>query len=151
MDHPVVDTQKYAIILFDGMCNFCNKSVQFIIQRDGEGYFRFASLQSSIAESLLSNSQMLSSRLSSIVLIEGERYFTESTAVLRICKNIGGLWRGLYALIIIPKAIRDPLYRWFARHRYTFFGKKETCMVPAPEIRERFLEIDKEKGVVSNE
>lgn len=144
MNYPMFDAQKHAIILFDGVCNLCNHSVQFIIQHDCEGYFLFASLQSRMAESLFSAYQIPSSRLGSIVLIEEGRFFTESTAVLRICRRLDGLWKGLNVLVIIPRVIRDALYRRFAMHRYKFFGKKETCILPTPEIRERFLEIDKE-------
>lgn len=114
------DPNRHAIILFDGVCNVCNHSVQFIIHRDKNGYFLFASLQSSIAESLLSSSSIDISitEMSSIVLIEGDRYFTESTAILRICKRLNGIWKGFYALIIVPKIFRDPLYRRFSKNRY---------------------------------
>ena len=145
MNRSFADPHKHALILFDGVCNFCNRSVQFIIRRDRNDHFRFASLQSSLAESVLAANYLSASRLDSIVLIEGEQIFTESTAVLRICKKMDGLWKGLYMLIIFPKPIRDALYRWLANNRYHFFGKQDTCMIPTPEIRKRFLHIDKTK------
>ncbi|SFE75496.1 thiol-disulfide oxidoreductase DCC family protein [Alteribacillus iranensis] len=133
-------SEQHAVILFDGVCNVCHSSVQFIIRRDREAYFRFASLQSETAASLLSSVGLSSSDMSSIVLLEGDRYFTESTAVLRICKRLDGLWSMLYVLRLVPSFIRDPLYRLFAKNRYRFFGKKDQCMVPTPDIKERFLD-----------
>lgn len=133
-------SHRYAAVLFDGVCNFCNGWVRFIIERDPKQYFRFASLQSETASSLLRKHSIKVS-LDSIVLLEGEKYYTESTAILRICKQLKGFWKGLYVLILVPKPIRDAVYRWFAKNRYRFFGRQESCMVPTPEIRERFLEI----------
>lgn len=129
---------NYSIVFFDGECNFCNKSVQFIIKHDHKGHFRFASLQSVVAESLLVKYNQ-TPLPDSIVLIEKKQLFTESTAVLHICKNLDGLWKGFYLFMIIPKPIRDICYRWFAKRRYRFFGKRNACMLPPPEIRKRFL------------
>lgn len=144
MNCSLVDLNEHSIILFDGDCNFCNRSVQFIIQRDSKGCFRFASLQSSIAQSLLADHHS-ASRFDSIILIEKKQLFAESTAVLRICKEMDGLWKGLYALIIFPKPIRDAMYRLFAKHRYLFLGKQKSCITPTSEIRNRFLDIEKRK------
>ena len=130
-----------AVILFDGECNFCNGSVQFIIKRDRKAYFRFASLQSSVGKRLLAEFPELQ-RIDSIVLIENGQVFTESTAVLRIAGKLDGLWRTASIFLAIPARIRDPLYRYFARHRYRWFGREQSCMVPTPEIRNRFLSID---------
>nr|WP_307336926.1 thiol-disulfide oxidoreductase DCC family protein [Caldalkalibacillus uzonensis] len=137
-----VDIPKQGIILFDGVCHLCNKSVQFILQRDRKGAFLFASLQSKVGHSLLSSYRIPTDQLHSIVLIEGGHYYTESTAILRICKRLDGWWKGLYLFVIIPKPIRDLLYRWFAKYRYKLFGKNEACVIPAPEIRNRFLDAD---------
>lgn len=134
------DPKKHAVILFDDVCNVCNHSVQFIVNHDKNGYFLFASLQSPVAESYFSALGISDKNLRSIVLIEGEQYVTESTAVLRICKRLTGLWKILYVLILVPPFIRDPAYRWFARNRYHFFGKREQCMIPSPEIKTRFLD-----------
>lgn len=150
MNHSLVDLYKHSIIFFDGECSFCNRSVQFIIQRDRKGHFRFASLQSSIAKLMLADHPS-ASQLDSIVLIEKKQLFTESTAVLLVCKKLDGLWKGLYILILFPKPIRDALYRWFAKHRYNFFRKQEICMIPTPEIRKRFLYIDNKKDGAQNE
>ncbi|RAL22683.1 thiol-disulfide oxidoreductase DCC family protein [Thermoflavimicrobium daqui] len=130
-----------AVILFDGVCNFCNGAVQFVIRHDSRGLFRFASLQSSIAKQLLSD-HSISHTLDSVILIEGDHYYTESTAILKICRQLDGfLWKCLYGLIIIPKPLRDIGYRLFAKYRYKLFGKQESCMIPTPEIRQRFLEM----------
>ncbi|MFC3884643.1 thiol-disulfide oxidoreductase DCC family protein [Bacillus songklensis] len=150
MNHRLIDSDKHSVVLFDGECGFCNRSVKFIIRRDRKGHFRFASLQSSIAESVLAGHRS-ASPFDSIVLIEGERIYTESTAVLRICRKLDGLWKGLYVLIVIPGPIRNAFYRWFAKHRYHFLGKQEACMIPAPEMRKRFLNMDKRKDDASNE
>lgn len=129
-----------AIILFDGICNFCNGAVQWIIFRDPKAYFHFASLQSKTAETLFTTYGIQEKCLDSIVLIEEGRYYTESTAVLRICKGLGGWWKLLYGFIVIPRFIRDWIYRWIAKNRYHFWGKREQCMVPSSEIRKRFLD-----------
>lgn len=127
-----------AIVLFDGVCNFCNGTVNFIIARDRGGYFRFAPLQSEIGERMRSQYEIDES-VDSIVLIEDEIAYTYSDAALRIARSIGGAWAILYVFIIVPKPIRDLFYRLFARNRYRLFGKKDVCMVPTPEIRARFL------------
>lgn len=132
--------QAGAIVLFDGVCHFCNGAVQFIIQHDRRGYFRFASLQSDTGKSLLAGRPDLQN-LDSIVLAEGGRFYTESTAVLRIAGKLDGLWKAFGLLIVFPPALRNPVYRWFARRRYRWFGKARTCMIPAPEIRDRFLDL----------
>lgn len=130
---------EHSIILFDGVCNVCSSSVQFIIRRDRKGRFRFASLQSGIADQLLAG-HPLTGKMHSIVLIENGKLFTESTAVLRIAGKLDGFWKAAAIFLVLPKGIRDPLYRWFARNRYRWFGKRDSCMIPSPEIRERFLE-----------
>jgi predicted DCC family thiol-disulfide oxidoreductase YuxK len=135
---------EHAIVLFDGVCNFCSHSVQFIIRRDRKGYFRFASLQSVIAGELLRD-RVLSHVPDSIVLIEQNRVYTESGAVLRISRRLNGLWKVLYVLMLIPRPIRDAAYRLFAKHRYRLFGREEACMIPLPDIRARFLSIDQGK------
>ncbi|SFJ75463.1 thiol-disulfide oxidoreductase DCC family protein [Thermoflavimicrobium dichotomicum] len=142
MNHLPEDLDRHSIILFDGVCHFCNGAVQFVIKRDKKGHFRFASLQSKVAQALFSAYQIQRPSLDSIVLIEDDRYYSESTAILRICRKMDGVWKGLYLFMLVPKPVRDVLYRWFAKRRYRFFGKSETCMIPTPEIRERFLEID---------
>ena len=128
-----------AIILFDGVCNFCNGSVNFIIERDTEKYFKFAPLQSEIGQKLLNEHGIDKTVTDSVVLIENNKVYTRTTAVLRIAKRLSGAWRFFYGFIIVPSFIRDVLYKLFAKNRYKTFGRQEACMVPTPEIRERFL------------
>lgn len=126
------------IILFDGECNFCDKSVQFIIKRDPNGYFKFASLQSEIGEELLKKYQVPSS-IDSIILIQNDQYYIKSSAALRICKYLKGPWKLFSTLIIVPRPIRNFFYGIIAKNRYKWFGKQESCMLPTPEQRKRFL------------
>lgn len=135
------ESQQHSIILFDGVCNFCNSSVQFIIRRDRKGRFRFASLQSKAGRELLTRHHV-PDRIDSIVLMDQGRCYTESTAVLRIAWRLGGMWRAAAILLAVPKPMRDPLYRYAARNRYRWFGKRQACMLPTADIRERFLSLD---------
>lgn len=132
--------ENKLIILFDGVCNLCNSAVQFVIERDKQDRFRFAALQSEIAEKLVKARGIDTSKVDSIILIEpGVAYYTESEAAVMIGKEFGGLWKLLGLFQWVPTAIRDPIYRWVARNRYKWFGKKEACMVPTPALRARFL------------
>jgi predicted DCC family thiol-disulfide oxidoreductase YuxK len=126
-----------AIILFDGVCNFCNGSVNFIIGRDKKNLYKFAPLQSEIGQKYIEKFNL--SNIDSVVLIEDEKAYTHSTAALKIAKGLGGFWSLFYAFIIIPRPIRDFFYKLFARYRYKLFGKQDVCMMPTPEIREKFL------------
>lgn len=132
---------QHAVVLFDGVCNFCNGWVKFIIQRDPLGHLHFASLQSDVAKEIMKKQGIAEMNLNSIVLIDGEQHYTESTAILQIVKRLSGPWKGLYGLTLIPRPIRDFVYRKFAKYRYKMFGVEDSCMLPTPEIRERFLEI----------
>ncbi len=134
-----IDTSVHAVILFDGVCNFCNSSVNWIIQRDRAARFRFASLQSDAAGCLLAPFAAQTPPGDSIVLIDGEQCYTESTAVLRICRYLPFPWQLFAGLLTVPKPVRDPLYRLVARHRYRLWGERESCMIPSAEIRQRFL------------
>ncbi len=127
------------VILFDGVCNLCIGSVQFIINRDKREIFRFAPLQSDTAQKLISKLHLEKQDLASIILLENSTYYTKSTAALRIARSLGALWPLLYIFIVIPKSIRDPLYDIVARNRYEWFGKKDKCMIPNKEIEKRFL------------
>jgi predicted DCC family thiol-disulfide oxidoreductase YuxK len=130
-----------AVILFDGICNFCNGSVNFIIERDAGAYFKFAPLQSPVAEKLLAENGIDKVETDSIVFIENGKAYTYSTAALRIARKLDGIWSVLYVFIILPEFIRDFFYKLFAKYRYKMFGKKDECMIPTPEIRSRFLAI----------
>lgn len=128
-----------AIVLFDGVCNFCNGSVNFIITHDAENYFKFAPLQSDVAQSLLEKYDIDKAETDSVILIENETAYTHSTAALRIARKLDGAWSWFYALIVVPKPVCDFFYKLFAKYRYRLFGKTEACMMPTPEIRERFI------------
>lgn len=126
------------IVLFDGECNFCDYSVQFIIKRDPKGFFTFASLQSDIGKELMKKYHVPGD-INSMVLLEGNKFYLKSTAAIRICKQLNGAWKILYVLNIIPKPIRDFFYDYIAKNRYKWFGKNDSCMIPSPEERKRFL------------
>ncbi|HMH24885.1 MAG TPA: thiol-disulfide oxidoreductase DCC family protein [Puia sp.] len=128
------------VVLFDGVCNLCNRSVQFIIRRDPQARFHFASLQSAVGQGLLEKFHLPDHHLSSFVLIEGERIFTRSSAALRVLKHLGGGWKLLYAFWIVPPFIRNGVYDWIARNRYRWFGRQDACWIPTPELKERFLD-----------
>lgn len=127
------------IILFDGFCNLCCFSVQFIIKRDSESQFKFAPIQSIIGQELLSQYNISSLKVDSIIYLKDDRYFLRSSAVLNILKDLGGGWRLFYLLIVIPKFIRYFVYSVIARTRYKIFGKRDKCMVPDEKIKNRFL------------
>jgi predicted DCC family thiol-disulfide oxidoreductase YuxK len=124
------------VVLFDGVCNLCNGAVRFLIARDPSARFRLAALQSEAARRLLGKQPPLES----IVLVEAGRTYTKSAAALRIALGLRFPWPLLYAFLLVPRPLRDAVYDWVARHRYGWFGKREVCMVPTPEIRGRFLE-----------
>lgn len=128
-----------AIILFDGVCNLCERSVQFIINRDPKGYFKFASLQSTIAKELMAKHGLDPKDLEQAVLIENGKAYTHSTASLRITRHLSGAWPLVYGFILVPRFIRNAVYRWIARNRYRWFGQKEACALPSPENKARFL------------
>lgn len=128
-----------AIVLFDGVCNLCNASVQFIITHDPQEYFKFAALQSAAATKLLQNHSTPVGTLESVILIEDGKVYVESAAALRIARRLRGLWPLLFAFIIVPRPIRDGIYRFIARNRYRWFGKQESCMMPTKALRARFL------------
>ena len=128
-----------AIVLFDGVCNFCNGSVNFIIERDRAGHFKFAPIQSETGQRLIAKYVTAAPDIDSIILVENEQAYTHSTAALRIARGLGGIWTAVYALIIVPRPLRDLLYRLFAKYRYRVFGRMDECMLPTPEVRARFL------------
>ena len=127
-----------GIVFFDGVCNLCNAAVRFIIQRDPKAYFRFASLQSEIAAKKLPP-DFREKAGDSIVLLEDGKFFWSSTAALRIARRLRAPWPLLYAGILIPRFLRNPIYGWIARNRYRWFGKKDACELPTPELKGRFL------------
>lgn len=128
-----------AIILFDGVCNLCNRMVDIAIRRDPHGRFRFASLQSERGRALAAEHGIDTDTLSSMVLIESGQAYLRSTAALRVYRRLSGPLRLLWPLIIVPVPIRDAAYRLIAKRRYRWFGKRETCRLPTEADRERFL------------
>ena len=137
---PMVDRAGgHPVVLFDGVCNLCNRAINFAIDRDPGLVFRFASLQSSVGERLLARFEIDPNETDSIVLIEYGKAYVKSTAVLRIVRRLGKLWPVIYGLILVPRPLRDAAYMAIARRRYRWFGKRETCRLPKPQERARFL------------
>ncbi|MGY5849386.1 thiol-disulfide oxidoreductase DCC family protein [Salegentibacter sp. F14] len=129
------------IVLFDGVCNLCNGTVTYIIKHDKKDVFRFASLQSELGRKLVSERGMDPEELDSIILIEpGVAYFRKSTAALEISKDLSGAASLLQYFWFIPESLRDGIYNLVADKRYKWFGKKESCMIPTPELKSKFLD-----------
>lgn len=128
-----------SIILFDGVCNLCSGAVQFILKRDRKKQFVFASLQSEVGKALLLKYKV-NTRVETIILLQSEKWFSQSEAALEIARNLSGGWPLLYAFKIVPRFVRDGIYDWISRNRYRFFGKKDACMIPSPEWKNRFLD-----------
>ncbi len=133
-------TQDKKIILFDGVCNLCNGSVVLIIKRDKKDLFRFAAIQSNEGQELIETHNIDTSKVDSILLIDGEHYYSKSTAALKIARHLAGGYPLLYGFMILPRFFRNWVYDIIARNRYKWFGKKESCMIPTPELRSKFLE-----------
>ena len=128
------------IVLFDGVCNLCNGFVQFIIARDRKARFRFGALQSPEAHDLLHGSSVVPQDLSTVIYLRHGRVLTRSTAALSILRDLGWPWALCYAFMVVPPFIRNAVYGWVARNRYAWFGQQETCMIPTPELKARFLD-----------
>ncbi len=129
------------IILFDGVCNLCNNAVTFIIEHDKKDVFRFASLQSEIGKKLVEERGMDPEELDSIILIDpGVAYYQKSTAALEISRELSGGYSLLKNFSFIPEGLRDGLYNFVANNRYKWYGKKESCMIPTPELKSKFLD-----------
>jgi predicted DCC family thiol-disulfide oxidoreductase YuxK len=137
MNEPV--TSK-AIILFDGVCNFCNSSVNFVMKHDKKDRFRFAPLQSATGKKILQQFHEDTDATDSVILIENSGLYKRSTAILRIAKRLGGAYLLLYGFMIVPRFLRDAVYNFIGRNRYKWFGKKDSCMVPTEEVKKKFME-----------
>ncbi|MCH2123740.1 MAG: thiol-disulfide oxidoreductase DCC family protein [Pirellulaceae bacterium] len=127
------------VVLFDGVCNLCNGMVNFLIDRDPHKKLKFAALQSGYGARLREVHQ-LDDSLSSIILVEGDVVYQRSTAVLRIVRQLKGIWPLVAILLIVPRVIRDGVYRFVAKNRYRWFGKREQCRISTPDLQERFLD-----------
>lgn len=127
------------LVLFDGVCNFCNFWIQFALKRDRQEKLKFGSLQGETAQQILPNYGIDPSILTSVIFIDKGIVYKESAAALRVCAYLDGGWKLLYAMIIIPAFIRDGIYKWIGKNRYRWFGQKETCMIPTAAQRKRFV------------
>ena len=128
------------LILFDGVCNLCNGTVQFIISHDPDAQFSFTSLQSATGQQVLESFNLPTSDFDSFVYIRDGIAYRRSTAALTVLKDLGGFWKILYFFIIIPRTLRDYSYDLIARYRYSWFGKRDSCMIPSPDLKRRFLD-----------
>ena len=131
--------ENEKVILFDGLCNLCNGAVTFIIKRDPGDAFRFAALQSDIGQKLLTGHRIDSTKVDSIVLIDGDRHYIKSSAALNIARHLSGGYPLLYGFMVLPRFIRDRIYDLIANNRYKWFGKRDSCMVPTPQLQAKFL------------
>ncbi|HEX8695347.1 MAG TPA: thiol-disulfide oxidoreductase DCC family protein [Longimicrobium sp.] len=127
------------IVLYDGVCGLCNRSVQLILRNDRRGRFRFAALQSDAGKAMLREHGMPEDALDTVVLVEGGRAYRKSRAACRIARRMDAPWPVLWPLLVVPRPVADFFYDLVARHRYRIFGKTEACMLPPPEVRARFL------------
>lgn len=128
------------IILFDGICNLCNQSVQFVIEHDSKNQFQFASLQSEFGQKFLKENQLNASEFDSMIFIENEKFYTKSSAPLKAAKYLDATISWTTIFMIIPKSIRDSVYNFIAKNRYRWFGKQESCWLPTPELKAKFLD-----------
>ena len=131
--------QSSDVILFDGVCNLCDRSVQFVIDRDPPGRFRFASLQSDQGRNLLAAHRYEGPELSSVILIRDGRVYTKSDAALHVARHLQGSARWLRFALVIPRPIRDHIYDWVADRRYRWFGEYASCRMPSPALTKRFI------------
>jgi predicted DCC family thiol-disulfide oxidoreductase YuxK len=131
---------KYKVILFDGVCNLCNASVNFVIRNDKKGVFKFAPLQSNFGEQTLKKYAISPKDTDSIILIDREKSYIKSSAALYIAKHLSGAYPLLFGFMIIPKFMRNLVYDFIAINRYKWYGKEESCMIPAPELKEKFID-----------
>jgi predicted DCC family thiol-disulfide oxidoreductase YuxK len=127
------------VILFDGVCNFCNSAVNFTIRRDKHKTIKFAPLQSDIGRALLQQHSLPENDLRSFLFIENGKMYNRSTAALKVCRYLKGLWPLCYGFIIVPAFIRNAVYDFIAKNRYKWFGQKQECMIPTPDVKARFL------------
>lgn len=135
-----VHTIPHPVILFDGVCNLCSGSVQFIIKHDPKHQFRFASLQSDFGQQVSELFNLPMKEFGSFILLEKGVVYTKSSGALRVAKKLSGPWQALYAFMIVPPFIRNGVYNWVANNRYKWFGKKEECWVPTQELQRLFID-----------
>ena len=130
---------SHPILLFDGVCNLCNQSVQFIINQDQAGLFHFTALQSEVGKTLLQKHNLSPENIDTVVLVEGDKAYTRSSAGLQVLRHLGLPWSLLSVFLILPKGFRDFVYNYIAKNRYRWFGRQESCMMPTAGLKSRFL------------
>jgi len=135
----VLEMKQQPVILFDGICNFCNSTVNFTIKRDQKAIIQYATLQSEKGRMFLRQYNLPVDKMKSFVFIIEGKVYLKSAAALMVCRNLKGLWPLCYAFIIVPRFMRDGIYDWISSHRYKWFGVRQECMMPSPEVRKRFL------------
>jgi predicted DCC family thiol-disulfide oxidoreductase YuxK len=128
-----------SVLLFDGVCNLCNASVQWVLQRDRKGIFQFAALQSETGQQLLQQFGFDPSTFNTVVLVDGDRIYTRSDAALEVAVRLGWPWRLMGVFFMVPRFLRNGVYNWIARNRYRWFGQSDACMLPRPEWKSRFI------------
>lgn len=133
-----MNSSAHPILFFDGVCNLCDGFVQFVIKQDADAVFKFAPLQSNTAIELLGEELDLK-KLDSVVLWDNGKLYSHSDVAIQVGSKLGGFWSLIQIFRIVPKFIRDAVYNWIARNRYRWFGKKDACMIPTPELKARFL------------
>jgi len=131
--------KKHKIILFDGVCNLCNSTVQRVIKNDKNDVFRFTALQSAVGMVMVTEHRIDTARTDSIILVNGDTVSVKSTAALKIAKELSGAYPLLYGFMIVPAVIRNWIYDFIARNRYKWYGRQENCMIPTPELKKKFL------------
>ena len=132
--------QEKPILLFDGVCNLCNNTIQFVIKHDPKGKFKFCSLQSTTGQEILKKFQLPTTDFESFVLVNGDKYYRKSSAALKMFTTLGGGWKLLAVFFIVPKPIRDYFYSLIANRRYKIFGRTDQCWLPSPERQARFID-----------
>ncbi|MFO7674430.1 MAG: thiol-disulfide oxidoreductase DCC family protein [Lutibacter sp.] len=132
--------ENKSIIFFDGICNLCNATVNFVIKHDKKAQFLFASFQSDAAKEILLHFNLKNLDVNTVILVEGQKVYNKSTAVLKIAKQLDGGTKAFYAFFIIPKIFRDRVYDFIAKNRYRWFGKRDSCLIPSIELKNRFLD-----------
>jgi predicted DCC family thiol-disulfide oxidoreductase YuxK len=132
-----MDTQP--IILFDGVCNYCNSLINWLIKADKKKVYRFATIQSEAGQALLKTYGLEEAAVNSFIMIRGGKAYQKSTAALKVMDGLPWYWKEVQVLRVVPRFLRDEIYDFIARNRYKWFGKRDTCMMPTPELRDRFL------------
>jgi predicted DCC family thiol-disulfide oxidoreductase YuxK len=132
--------EEHPVILFDGVCNFCNGTINFIIKKDTKRIFRYAPLQSEIGQQLLKKYDLSSTELDSFILIQNGQAYKKTTAALHLYPQLGSAWKLIKVLWILPAFVRDLGYNIIAKNRYRWWGKKDSCMIPSAEVRSLFLQ-----------